>query len=83
MSTVKRYARRGAAGALAPKRSPGRPRRIRPGDEAALAAQVAAANDADLAERCRTWAAERGVAVSRATMGRALARAGLTQKKSR
>ena len=76
VSTVKRYARRGAAGALAPKRSPGRPRRIRPGDEAALGARVAAANDATLPERCRAWAAGGGAAVSAATMGRALARAG-------
>jgi transposase len=80
LSTVKRYVRRAAAGILAPRRSPGRPRRIGPEQEPALVAQVERRADADLAEHCRAWAAEQGAAVSRATMSRALARAGLARK---
>lgn len=82
VSTVKRYVRRQAAGALAARRSPGRPRRISQEHEAALAAQVARRDDATLAEQCASWAAEQGMAVSRATMCRALARAGRPRKKS-
>lgn len=84
LSTVKRYARQqGAAGHLRPKPIPGRRRAIGPADEAALRAQVAATPDATLDEHRAAWARERGVAVSRATMSRALARLGLPLKKSR
>ena len=83
LSTVKRYVRLGASGSLAAKASPGRPRAIGAGDEAALRAQVAAHPDAKLAAHRARWADEQGVAVSRATMSRALARCGLPRKKSR
>ena len=82
LSTVKRYVRQLAVtGALAPKRRPGRPRAIPAGQEADLAAQVAADNAATLAEHCQTWVERHGVVVSPATMSRALARAGLPRKK--
>jgi len=63
--------------------SPGRPRAIVAGAEAALRAQVAAHSDATVEEHRATWAREQGVAVSRATVSRALARCGLPRKKSR
>lgn len=84
LSTVKRYVRqRATTGTLAAQSRPGRPRRIPRSQEAALTAQVAAATTATLAEHCQQWAAEHGVAVSVATMSRALARAGLPRKKDR
>ena len=83
LSTVKRYVRLGAGGSLAAKASPGRPRTIGAAAEAALRAQVTAHPDATVAEHRATWAREQGVAVSRVTLGRALARAGLPRKKSR
>lgn len=84
LSTVKRYVRQqGAAGHLRPKPAPGRARTIGAGDEAALRAQAAAHADATLDEHRRRWAEEQGAAVSRATMSRAFARAGLPLKKSR
>lgn len=83
LSTVKRYLRLRARGGLAAKPIPGRRRAIGPGDEAALRAQVAAAPDATLDEHRARWARERGVAVSRATMSRALGRLGLPLKKRR
>ena len=84
LSTVKRYGRRlAASGSLAPTPRPGRPRAIPRDREAALAAQVAAANAATLDEHRRTWADRHGVTVSQATMSRALARAGLPRKKGR
>ena len=60
----------------------GRPRAIPPAAEAALRAQVAAHADATLAEHCARWAATHGVAVSPATLSRALSRLGLPLKKS-
>jgi transposase len=84
LSTVKRDVRQhGETGQLRPKPRPGRAREIAPGAEAALRAQVAAHAAATLGAHCRRWAEEQGVAVSRATMSRALARAGLPLKKSR
>jgi len=83
LSTVQRYVRPGAGGSLAAKASPGRPRAIDAGAEAALRAQVAAHPDDTVAAHRATWAREQGVAISRATLGRALARAGLPRKKSR
>ena len=84
LSTVKRYVKqRAERGHLRPKPLPGRARGIGAGDEAALRAQVAARPDATLDEHRASWARERGVAVSRATMSRARARAGLPLKKSR
>jgi len=84
LSTVKRYARQqAAAGHLRPKPHPGRAREIPVADEAALRAQAAAHADATLDDHRRRWADTQGVAVSRATMGRAFARADLPRKKSR
>ncbi len=84
LSTVKRYARQqGAAGHLRPKPQPGRRREIGATAEAALRAQAAAHADATLDDHRRRWADAQGVAVSRATMGRAFARADLPLKKSR
>ena len=81
--TLRRWRQRRTAGQVAPKPRPGRPRRIGPGERAALAAQVAAHPDATLAEHCGRWAAATGVRVSPATMCRTLARLGLPLKKSR
>ena len=83
LSTVKRHVRLGAGGSLAAKASPGRARAIGPAAEAALRAQVAAHLDATVDEHRAIWAREQGVAVSRPTLGRAFARAGLPRKKSR
>lgn len=83
LSTVKRYVKQQAEqGHLRAKPPPGRAREIGASDEAALRAQVAARPDATLDEHRRRWAAAGGAAVSRATMGRALARLGLPLKKS-
>ena len=82
VSSVRRYVRTAAAGrSLEPGRSPGGPRKIPAADEDALRAQVAAAPEATLAEHCATWADAGHVAVSTATMHRALRRLGLTRKK--
>lgn len=84
LSTVKRYVKqRAEQGHLRPKPLPGRAREIGAGDEAALRAQVAADPDATLDAHRRRWAEAGGAAVSRATMGRALARLGLPLNKSR
>ena len=84
LSTVKRYARQHAAqGHLRPKPPPGRAREIPVADEAALRAQAAAYPDATLDDHRRRWADTQGVAVSRATMSRAFARAALPLKKNR
>jgi transposase len=81
--TLRRWRQQRAAGQVAPKPRPGRPRRIGAGEEAALAGQVRARPDATLAEHCDAWAAARGVRVSPATMCRALARLGFPLKKRR
>lgn len=47
-----------------------------------LRAQVAAAPDERLDDHCRRWRKATGKRVSRATMGRAIARMGWTRKKS-
>ena len=77
LSTIKRWRRRRqeTGGVLASPR-PGRSRRIGREAEPALVAQVRAAADATLVEHCATWAATTGIAVSPATMSRALRRAG-------
>ena len=83
LSTVKRSVRLGLGGSLAAKASTGRPRLLEAAGAAALRAQVAAHPDATLAEHRAIWAREQGLAVSRATLSRALARGGLPRKKSR
>jgi len=83
LSTVKRYARRSAGGALRPGSSTGRPRVLGAAGEVTLRAQVAAHPDATIAEHRRLWAVAHGAAPSRSTLGRALLRVGWTRKKSR
>jgi transposase len=82
-STITRWRRRrqetGGVGA-APR--PGRRPRMDPAATPTLVAQVRAAPDATLAEHCARWEAATGIRVSRATMSRALRRAGWPLKKS-
>ena len=83
-SSIKRWrSQQRQTGSVVAMPRPGRHRRIRPEEEAALLAQVAAAPDATLAEHCVTWAAATGVRLSTATMSRTLARLRQTHKKSR
>ena len=82
-STIRRWQRRlRTSGTVTALSRPGRTPRIGPAHAAALQAQVAAAPDATLAQHCARWAAEQGVAVSVATMSRAIRRLGITLKKS-
>lgn len=84
ISSIKRWrARQQQTGTVQASSRPGRRRRISVAAEPALVAQVRAAPDATLAEHCTAWAAATGVAVSPATMSRALRRAGWPLKKSR
>lgn len=81
-STLRRWRRRREqTGSCHTLPRSGRPRRIRPQDEDALRAQVAAAPDATLVEHCIRWQSSHDVAVSVPTMGRTLRRLGLTLKK--
>lgn len=66
---------------LAPRSSPGGPRKIGPDAELALRAQVDAMPDATLAEHCAQWEATHDETVSISTMSRALQRLGLPLKK--
>jgi transposase len=82
-STVTRWRRqRAGTGSLAPAPRPGRTPRLGPAQDPALRAQVAAHPDATLADHCGRWAREQAVAVSVATMSRAIRRLGITVKKS-
>jgi transposase len=81
--TIRRWQqRRRESGTVAPTPRLGRRRRIGAAGEAALRDQVQAHPDATLAEHGAHWAAAQGVAVSVATMSRALRRLGLPLKKS-
>ena len=81
---VTRYVRqRATTGTLAARSRPGRPRLIAASQAAVLVAQVAATATATVAEHGQQWAAQHGVAVSVATMSRALARAGLPRTNDR
>jgi transposase len=83
-ATVTRYLRqRRDWGDLTPKPRPGRTPKIGPAQWPVLAAQVAAAPDATLAEHCARWEQAAGVRVSVATMSRLLRRLGLPLKKRR
>jgi len=66
---------------LAPRPRQGRPRRVRPEDEAALRAQVEAHPDATLEEHLAMWRSQ-GHSLSRATIDRAIKALGITHKKS-
>jgi transposase len=81
--TLARWRHRLAAGeSLRPGQGPGRPRKIAGDQEAALRARVAARPAAPLAARCDRWRRDHGVAVSPATMCRALARIAWPLKKN-
>jgi transposase len=82
-ATVRRWVDRQRAGDLRPAPVGGSAPRIGPAQAAALAAQVAAAPDATLAEHCARWEREQGVRVSIWGLDRALARLGITRKKRR
>jgi transposase len=82
--TIRRWRQqRRELGTVAPRRRPGRHRRIGGADEMALREQVRAHPDATLAEHCAHWATTQGSVVSGATMSRALTRLGLPLKKNR
>ena len=84
ISSIKRWrTQQRQTGSLAARRRTGRRRRVRPEQEPARRAQVAATPDATLAEHCAVWAAATGVRLSTATMSRTLARLDQPQKKSR
>jgi len=86
LATLKRWLKRRSEGkGIAPKPSPGRTPRIlaTPEQRRALWEQLEANYDATLARHCELWEEETGVAVSVATMSRAVRRLGWTFKKSR
>jgi transposase len=80
-TTLLRWRQRRALGELTPRPRPGRTPKIGRAEQPRLVAQVQAAPDATLAEHCATWLASTGVAVSEATMCRALKRARWPLKK--
>jgi len=83
-TTIKRYARqRRLTGSLAPRRHPGRLPKIRPQDEEALRAQLAAHPTAVLTEHCAHWEASHGTRLSTMAMSRAIRKLGWTRKKDR
>ncbi len=82
--TIARYLRRQATtGSLTPTRSPGRRRRIAPGDHGEVLAQLVDAPDATLAMHGARWEQATGVRVSASTWCRMRKRVGWTVKKSR
>jgi len=82
-ATLKRYLKQQrSTGDLAPRRHTGGPQpRISPEQHPALQDVIAVDPDATLAQTCAQWHAHTGVAVSQATMSRALAQIGWTRKK--
>lgn len=84
MPTIERWLRlKREAKGLAPKPVPG-PVAVKTNAlVAALPERLSTHADATLAEQCAWWAEHSGVEVSTATMSRALARLGWTQKKRR
>ena len=82
-STIRRWRqRRRTTGSVAARPRTGRTPRIGLPQAAALAAQVAAHDDATLAQHCARWEAEQGTRVSVATMSRVIRRLDITVKKS-
>lgn len=82
-STITRWRQqRRESGSVTPKPRSGRQPAIGPDHAAALRAQVAQHPDATLADHCTHWARAANVAVSVATMSRAIRRVGITLKKS-
>src|SRR3954453_17088778 len=81
-ATVRRYvARHRRTGSVTPGQSPGRPRLIPAAAEPAPRVQLAAAPDATLAEHPAEWHQTQGVALSLATLCRAITRVAWTRKK--
>lgn len=80
-TTLLRWRKRRSAGTLAPRPRTGRTPKIAPVDEPQLIAQVQATPDATLREHGTAWEAATGVAVSEATMCRALQKIGWSLKK--
>jgi transposase len=84
LPTIKRWLkRRRETGDLAPRPVPGPPALKKGALLEALPARLAPASDATLDEHCSWWREASGVAVSTATMSRAIAALGWTRKKSR
>jgi len=84
LATLKRWLKRRREGEdIAPKPSPGRTPRVlaTPEQRRTLWEQLEANHDATLARHCELWEDETGVAVSVATMSRAVRRLGWTFKK--
>jgi transposase len=84
VSTIRHWRRRRRETGVATARARlGRRPRMGPVATPMLVAQVRAAPDATLAEHCTWWESATGIWVSRATMSRALQRAGWPLKKGR
>jgi putative transposase len=84
LATVKNYVRQWhQTGSLAAKPIPGRPRGIPRAQDAVLVAQLRQTPDATLEELVAAWKAAHQVAVSVATMSRAIRRVRWTRKKRR
>ena len=82
LATVKNYVRQWhQTGSLAAKPIPGRPRGIPRAQDPALVARLRATPDATLAELVAAWEAAPRVAVSVATMSRAIRRVRWARKK--
>lgn len=80
-STINRYLRLAEGERLAAKPLPGRAPHISPAQHADLVLQLHLHPADTLAEHCQRWDAVHGVAVSLATMSRAIRRVGWTRKK--
>lgn len=81
LATIKRYLRRRETGGLAPSPRRGLPSVKLAALRVGLVPQLEAHPDATLVEHCRLWEAEHGMAVSEATMSRAITALGWTRKK--
>lgn len=82
LRSVDRYLRLARdTGELAPRSSPGRPRRLSPADEQQVRQCLLAQPAATLAEHCHYLASTTGTVVSQATLSRTIARLGWTRKK--
>lgn len=83
-ATIKRYLKqRRETGSVAPKAIPGRPPKKLGPLQTELVAQLQAHDDLRLEDHCQLWEQSHGVAVSTATMSRAIKRIGWTRKKRR
>ena len=81
-ATISNYLRlRQETGGLAPSPRPGMASVKLAALRVGLVPQLEAHPDATLVEHCRLWEAEHGMAVSEATMSRAIAALGWTRKK--